>query len=68
LPIEGEGDDYGAFVTLRDARANALAAELASKGIKTDARGECLRICPDILNPRAELEAAARALNELMAR
>jgi len=68
LPIDGEGEDHGAFVTLRDARANALAAELASKGIKTDARGEYLRICPDILNPRAELEAAARALNELMAR
>jgi len=68
LPVDGEGDDHGAFVTLRSAKANALAAELASKGIKTDARGEYLRICPDVLNPRRELELAARVLKELLAR
>ena len=67
LPVRGEGEDHGAFVTLRNEKANELAAELAKKGIKTDARGEYLRICPDILNPHAELERAAQALNGLIA-
>ncbi|HWI98400.1 MAG TPA: aminotransferase class V-fold PLP-dependent enzyme [Burkholderiales bacterium] len=59
LPIEGEGEGHGAFVTLRNAKAKALSAELEKKGVKTDARGEYLRICPDYLNSRSELEAAA---------
>ncbi|HJY75284.1 MAG TPA: aminotransferase class V-fold PLP-dependent enzyme [Burkholderiales bacterium] len=67
LPVDGEGEDHGAFVTLRNPKANALAAELASKGIKTDARGEYLRICSDMLNPRSELEHAARVLKEILA-
>jgi hypothetical protein len=37
------------------------------KGIKTDARGETLRLCPDYLNSRAELERAAAALAALAA-
>ena len=68
LPVQGEGEDYGAFVTLRDDKAKALAAELEERGIKTDARGKYLRLCPDMLNPRAELEQAARVLKELLAR
>ena len=68
LPVDGDGDDHGAFVTLRNAKANALAAELAKDGIKTDARGEHLRICPDMLNPRSELEHAARVLKQVLAR
>jgi kynureninase len=63
LPIEGQGEDHGAFVTLRDANAKALAAELEKEGIKTDARGEYLRICPDYLNSREELERAARHIS-----
>jgi hypothetical protein len=43
-----------------------LAAELAKKGVKTDARGEYLRICPDYLNSREELQAAAAHIAELM--
>src|ERR1041384_2168279 len=68
LPGAGAGEDHGAFVTLRNAKANALAAELAKDGIKTDARGEHLRICPDMLNPRSELEHAARVLKQVLAR
>jgi hypothetical protein len=30
--------------------------------VATDARGERLRLCPDILNPDAELEEAARRI------
>jgi kynureninase len=66
LPIKGEGEDHGAFVTLRNENAKALAAELEKQGIKTDARGEYLRLCPDFLNSRAELERAAASLGSLL--
>ena len=66
LRIEGEGEDHGAFVTLRNANAKALAAELEKKGVKTDARGEYLRICPDYLNSREELRTAVAHVAELI--
>src|SRR4030095_4703095 len=59
LPVQGEGEDHGAFVTLRHAKAKVLAAELEKKGIKTDARGEYLRLCPDCLNRNEDLAVAA---------
>ena len=62
----GVGKDHGAFVTVRHADAPKLAAELEKRNIKVDARGEHLRICPDILNPRSELERAAATLRELL--
>jgi kynureninase len=62
----GAGKDHGAFVTIRHPYAVKLAAELERKGIRTDARGEYLRICPDILTSREELElAAAEALRAI---
>jgi len=57
LPVEDHG---GAFVVLRHPGAAALAAELEREGVKGDARGEYLRLCPDYLNSRAELEYAAQ--------
>jgi kynureninase len=66
LPVQGEGEDHGAFVTLRNAKAKMLAAELGKKGVKTDARGEYLRICPDYLNSREELKTAAAQVAELI--
>jgi kynureninase len=66
LPISGEGADHGAFVTLKTAKAKLLAAQLEKDGIKTDARGEYLRLCPDYLNFRKELEAAAARVSALM--
>jgi len=39
--------------------APSLIPKKASDRVKTDARGEYLRICPDYLNSRSELEAAA---------
>ena len=66
LPIKGEGEDHGAFVTLRNENAKAFAAELEKQCIKTDARGEYLRLCPDFLNSRAELERAAASLGSLL--
>src|SRR3989440_6140374 len=58
----GAGEGHGAFVSLRHAHALRLPEELARENVKTDARGEHLRLCPDILNSRAELERAARTL------
>jgi hypothetical protein len=46
--------------------AKDLAAALEKQGIKTDARGEYLRICPDYLNSRAELEPAAGQISLLL--
>jgi kynureninase len=68
LPVQGEGEDHGAFVTLRNPKAKMLAAELEKAGVKTDARGEHLRLCPDMLNRRGELEHAARVLKDILAR
>ena len=66
LPVSGEGADHGAFVTLKRQNAKALAAALEKQGIKTDARGEYLRLCPDYLNGRGELETAATKLSALI--
>jgi kynureninase len=63
----GIGSDYGAFVTVRRPDAVRIAAQLAKRNVKVDARGEYLRICPDILNSREELEQAAEALRAALA-
>ena len=62
----GEGADHGAFLTVRHPEAAKLVEQLRAHGIKTDARGEYLRLCPDYLNSHAELEQAARALREAL--
>jgi kynureninase len=66
--IEGADKHHGAFVTLKHRDAAALAGELEKQGVKVDARGEYLRLCPDILNSRAELESAAATLRGLLER
>lgn len=62
----GAQADRGAFVTLRRDDAAVLAAALRDRGIDVDARGDWLRLCPDILTTGAELEQAARALAALV--
>jgi kynureninase len=64
--IEGADKHYGAFVTLKRADAATLAAALERAQVKVDVRGEYLRLCPDILNSRAELERAAATLRALL--
>ena len=66
LPLRASGEDHGAFLTLQHQHARGLAAELEKSGVKTDARGEYLRICPDYLNSREELQAAAAQVAELI--
>src|SRR3954451_9235456 len=68
LPVEAAGEDHGAFVTLRNPKAKVISAELERQRVKTDARGEYLRICPDYLNGREELQTAAARVAELIER
>jgi kynureninase len=62
IAAQGGDDGHGAFVVVRDARARSLAAELARRDVVVDARGACLRLCPDILTTDAELDRAAERL------
>ncbi len=65
IDAQGGSEDRGAFVVVRHPEARALAAALAARGIVTDARGEWLRLCPDVLTTDDELTRAADALGHL---
>ena len=64
LPVTGTGEDHGAFVTITRPDATTISDRLKEKGVKTDARGEHLRVCPDLLNSEEELRLAAAVLKE----
>ena len=65
--LEGTDKHYGAFVTLKHRGAVVLAGAMEKRGVKVDARGDYLRLCPDLLNTRADLERAAATLRDLLA-
>jgi kynureninase len=65
VPAVGGSGDRGAFVVVRRDDAVVLAQRLGDRGIIVDARGPCLRLCPDVLTTSAELERAAAVLSEL---
>jgi len=58
IEAEGGGEDRGAFIVVRDRDASALAQMLERRGVHGDARGDYLRLCPDVLTTDAELVAA----------
>ena len=62
IDAHGGTADRGAFVVVRNRDARAWADALASRGIVTDARGEWLRLCPDVLTTDAEIERVALEL------
>ena len=62
IAAQGGTEDRGAFVVVEDSRAGEWAERLREQGIVSDARGPCLRLCPDILNTEDELVRAAAAL------
>ena len=64
IKASGKGEDYGAFLTVEHPDAVRIAEGLKAKGIKTDARGRYLRLCPDVLNSEEELASAAAVLQE----
>jgi len=65
IAAQGGTEDRGAFVVVEDSRAGEWAERLREQGIVSDARGPCLRLCPDILNTEDELVRAAAALAAL---
>jgi kynureninase len=66
IQAEGANPERGAFLTVKHKRAGELAKALDALGIHTDARGEYLRLCPDILNPESELDTAAARLGDVL--
>jgi kynureninase len=62
VDAEGGTTDRGAFVVVRRDDASALADRMRTQGIEVDARGPWLRLCPDVLTTREELEQAAGVL------
>jgi kynureninase len=59
VEAEGGSEDRGAFLVVHDRDASALAHALERRGVHGDARGDYLRLCPDVLTTDAELAAAA---------
>lgn len=66
LTPEGASDDYGAFLSIVHPAADRLVTELAERGVTADARGDRLRLCPDILNSDEELLKAAAIVGEVL--
>lgn len=58
----GGTENRGAFVVVRHRSARAWADALSARGIVTDARGDWLRLCPDVLTTQSEIERAASEL------
>jgi len=59
IAAKGGSEDRGAFLVIRGGGATALAQVLERRGVYGDARGEYLRLCPDVLTTDAELVRAA---------
>ena len=62
IDARGGTPDHGAFVVVTDPRSRSFSAALAARGIVADARGERLRLCPDVLVTDEQLMRAAEAL------
>ena len=61
----GGTPDRGAFVVVESPKAAQWCAALARRNIVTDARGQWLRLCPDLLTREADLVMAAAALGAI---
>jgi kynureninase len=68
IRVEGTGAEFGAFLSFAHPEATRLSAELAQRGVKTDARRDRLRLCADLLNRDEELAVASQALAALAIR
>ena len=62
ITARGGTEDHGAFTVVRHRSARAWAVALGEQKVVADARGEWLRLCPDVLTSEAELVTAADAL------
>jgi kynureninase len=59
--------ERGAFLTIAHDKPKQAAQRLREKGVNVDARAYGVRLCPDILNTRAELEVASAKVAEVWA-
>jgi len=62
IAILGAHQPRGAFIAIPSSKATAAAAQLLARGVVADARGDLLRLCPDILNTSQELAEAASCI------
>lgn len=62
IEAHGATPDRGAFVLVKRADAARITERLRARGVDADARGDCLRLCPDVLTTGDELVRAADAL------
>ncbi|MEO8486139.1 MAG: aminotransferase class V-fold PLP-dependent enzyme [Betaproteobacteria bacterium] len=67
VPAIGGTEDRGAFVVVKLDAASGVADRLREVGIVADARGECLRLCPDVLTTAQDLDVAARRIGAVVA-
>lgn len=65
IDARGGSADHGAFVVVRNAAARAWVVALREHHVIADARGDWLRLCPDVLTNEDELVAAAAALGRV---
>jgi kynureninase len=68
IEARGGSEDRGAFVVVRRSDAHAWVETLMAHGIVTDARGEWLRLCPDVLTTEAELKRAVEVVGAAVKR
>lgn len=64
--VLGADEAHGAFLVVRHAKAVLLAEALREQKILVNARGNCLRLCPDCLTRQDELLQAAEAVHTLL--
>ena len=68
IRVDGAGAQFGAFLSFTHPEATRICGELQQRGVKTDARGDRLRLCADLLNTDEELAMTSRALAALLVR
>ena len=65
IPCLGEKSNRGAFIAISHPHADRIATQLKQCGIISDAREGLLRLCPGLLNTRAEITTAIGELAKI---
>ena len=63
---EGGDAEHGAFLTVRSERAGEVVRRLGEQGMVVDERGGRVRVCPDVLTTRGELERVAEGIGSVL--
>ena len=62
ISATGADAQHGAFLVVRHSQAMELAARMKTLGVRADARGESLRLCPDVLTRDTEMQRVAEVV------